>query len=192
MDGLRVTSLLRTVVDLAAVLHIARVRAMVEQGVLERRFSLVGVGATLGRVRRKGKPGVGKLDRVLDDLGPGDGIPNGELERLLGPVLRLAGLPAPVHEHPLPGHGARTGFVDRCWPEARMIVEVDGRMWHTRRQQMVADHDRSLQAQAAGYETTRLLWEHVAHDPEGTAATMAAVYAARRRLVRDASASRDI
>lgn len=73
-----------------------------------------------------------------------------------------------------------------------MIVEVDGRKWHTRRQQMVADHDRSLQAQAAGYETTRLLWEHVAHDPEGTAATMAAVYAARRRLVRDASASRDI
>ena len=186
-DGLPTTGLPRTIVDLSSVLHIARLRLLVERVVVERRTSLAQVGATLAGLRRQGKPGVTLLCRVLDELGPGDGIPNGELERLFDDLVIRSGLPAPVHEHPLPGLGARTGFVDRCWPDARLIVELDGRKWHTRRQQMLADHDRSLQAQAAGFETIRLLWEHVHSDGTRTATTLRRIHDRRTTLLRRAA-----
>ena len=186
LDGLPTTTLPRTIVDLSSVLHIARLRLLVERVVIERRTSLAQVGATLAGLRRQGKPGVTLLCRVLDDLGPGDGIPNGELERLFDDCVTRSGLPVPLHEHPLPGFGARTGFVDRCWPDARLIVELDGRKWHSRRQQVLADHDRALQAQAAGFETTRLLWEHVHSDGTRTATTLRSIYERRTALLRSA------
>jgi len=187
LDGLRTTTLPRTIVDLASVLHIARLRLLVERLVCERTTSLAQVGATLAGLRRHGKPGIARMCKVLDDLGPGDGIPNGELERLFDDLVARSGLPAPLHEHPLPGIGPRTGFVDRCWPDARLIVELDGRKWHTRRQQVLADHDRSLQAQAAGFETTRLLWEHVHSDGARTAATLGRIHEQRTALLRRAA-----
>ena len=183
-DGLPVTTPLRTIVDLASVLHIARMRLLVEEMSTSHRFSLAAIGAALDDVRRPGKPGIVKLTRVLDDLGPGSGQPRSKLERLLDDVIRLSGLPEPRREHPLPGRGALVGFVDRCWPEAKLIVEADGRKWHSRREQASRDASRSLEAQAAGFETTRLLWEHLAHDPDGTAELLSSVYQQRTELLR--------
>jgi hypothetical protein len=183
IDGLPVTSPARTVVDLAAVVSAPRLRLVVEAGVLDRSLTLAEVGAILSRVRRRGKPGVSRLAAVLDDLGPGDGIPHSELERLLDRVIELAGLPPPLREHPLPGAGPRSGFVDRYWPDARLVVEADGRRWHARHQQMKADADRDLLAHAAGAATNRLLWEHLHHDPDGTAVLLRAVHDRRIELL---------
>lgn len=183
IDGLPITSPARTVVDLAAVLGVARLRPLIEDQVVSKRLSLATIGAALDGVRRRGKPGVRRLSRVLDDLGPGDELPRSELERLLDRVIGLAGLPAPLHEHALPGRGAVVGFVDRCWPAAGLIVEGDGRRWHTRRQQTLLDATRTLEAQAVGFETSRLLWEHLAHDPHGTATLLRAVHDGRCELL---------
>lgn len=87
-----------------------------------------------------------------------------------------------MHEHPLPGRGVVEGFVDRCWPEVGLIVEADGRRWHERRQQMQRDADRTLEAQAVGYETSRVMWERVVHDPEGTATLLRSIFDARAAL----------
>ena len=185
IDGLPVTVPARTVVDLASRFRIGRLRQVVEQGVLERWLTLPHVGAVLGRVRRRGKPGVARLAAVLDAMGPGDGIPHSELERLLDRVLEGAELARSVHEHPLPNARGRTGFVDRCFPEAKLIIEGDGRKWHARHQQMLADADRELEAQALGFDTSRLLWEHLAHDPEGTADLVRTIYELRVALLSD-------
>ncbi len=174
------TSPARTAVDLAATMHVARLRLFVEAGHVERRFRLAEVGTILDRVRRSGKHGVRNLAKVLDDLGPGDGIPRSHLERLGDDVIELAGLPAPQHEHPLPNLRGRTGFVDRCWPEAKLIVELDGRRWHDRFQQRLQDADRRLEAQVCGYETSEVLWEHATSDRQRTAEILATVY--RRRV----------
>jgi hypothetical protein len=173
----------RTVVDLASVLGRGRLRLTVEQGILEHRLTVAEVGGVLARVRRPGKPGVRRLDSVLDTVGPGADLPRSELERLLDVVVARAGLPLPRHEHPLPGARGRAGFVDRFWPDAKLIVEADGRRWHARHQQMRADADRNLEAQAQGIETSRLHWEHLSHDPTGTAELLRAVYVARIDLL---------
>lgn len=179
-DGLPVTTAARTAMDLASVLSPVVLRLLVEEGVSERRFRLAEVGAVLARVRRKGRRGVRRMERVLDELGPGEAVPRSQLERLGDRVIARAGLPPPIHEAPLPGRGALEGRVDRCWPELRWIVEFDGRRWHERRQQMALDAERDLQALAAGYATSRLFWEHVDGDPGGSAELLVAI-ACRRR-----------
>jgi hypothetical protein len=192
IDGLPVTSLTRTVVDLAGSTGLARLRLVAEQAVVEGSSSTAELGAMLDRVRRRGKPGVARMARVLDDLGPGEDLPRSELERLADRVAELAGLPEPRREHPLPNERGRTGFVDRCWENAMWILEADGRRWHGRRQQMLADADRTLESQALGYETTRLLWEHAHSDPSGTAVLLRSVYDQRVTLVAALRGTRDI
>lgn len=184
-NGLPVTTPLRTIIDLAATLHIASLRSLLQDVIVtEHRFSRATVGAFVATLHRRGKRGMANLTRVLDDMGPGEGLPRSELERLLDEVVLRSGLPKPAHEHPLPGRGAVTGFVDRCWPDARLIVEGDGRRWHDRREQALLDASRSLEASAKGFETIRLKWEHLAHDPGTTAGLLRKVHDQRLELVR--------
>jgi hypothetical protein len=153
---------------------------VVQHAHVERICPIVAVGAELAGSRRRGLPGVRRLESVLDDLGPGDGVPRSELERVGDQVRRLAGLPEPVHEHPLPSARGREGFVDRAWPEAKFLTEFDGRRWHTRRAQMHLDHQRDLEASALGWHPLRLCWEQLSGDPDGTAGLWRATY--ERRL----------
>lgn len=135
----------------------------------------------LDSLRRPGKRGVRSLGRALDQVGPGDTLPRSELEALLDRVIELSGLPAPLHEQPLPSFGGLAGFVDRTWPEARLIVEADGRRWHTRQQDIARDHDRTLEAARHGYLTLRLIWERLRNDPLETAQALVEVHDGRLR-----------
>lgn len=174
--GLPCTTLDRTLVDLGRVLGPARLRLVVERALLEHRLTVAQIGATFARVRRRGKPGVRRMETVLDAVGPGANLPASELEALLDQVVRLAGVPTPRHEHPLPSHTGRPGFVDRYWPDAMLAVEADGRRWHGRHQQMAKDSARSNEAMAVGCVTARFMWEHLQHDPVGTADLLRKIY----------------
>lgn len=180
MAGLPVTVPARSIVDAASVLSRRRLSAVIEAAEVDRRCRLVDVATMLDALRRPGKPGVRRLCEVLDELGPGQALARSELEKLLDGVIDLAGLPEPLREHPLPGSGGPSGFVDRCWPEASLIAEADGRKWHTRRSQIALDHDRDLQAARAGHLTLRFIWERLTGDPTGTAAALSDVYHQRR------------
>jgi hypothetical protein len=192
LDGLPLTTPPRTIIDLAAVSAPARLRLLAEHAVLERRCTVAELGALLDRIRRSGKPGVRRMEHVLDAIGPGADLPRSELERLADHVIGLAGLPTPRYEHPLPNERGRSGFVDRAWDEAMLILEADGRRWHARHQQMLADADRTLSAQALGFETSRLLWEHCHHDAVGTAEILRQIYEGRIQLVATLRRSGDI
>jgi len=184
IDGLPpVTSPARTAVDLAGRMHIATLRQLVEHGLNEHHYRTVDLGILLDRVRRSGKNGVRRMGQVLDDLGPGEGLSRSELERLGDSVIASSSIPTPVNEHPLPSERGRRGFVDRCWPEAKWIVEFDGRKWHHRFQKALQDADRRAEAQTMGWETTQLLWEHCSGDAERTSHMLELIYTDRMRLI---------
>ena len=84
-----------------------------------RRVPIASVGATLARIRRRGKPGVRRLERVLDLLSPGEAVPHSHLEFLLDSCLERTDLPEPIPEYPLPTTQNMTGFVDRMFPSRR-------------------------------------------------------------------------
>lgn len=179
IDGLPVTSVPRTLVDLAAIWRRGRLRMAVEDAVAGERTTDAEVGAVLRSVARRGKPGVRNLTAVLDDRGPGTAPPASQLERDFFALVRRSPLPDPRRQYPLPRRDGVRDLSDAAWPEVKLIVEVDGRRWHQRLADMKRDRDRDMQAAAAGWQVVRLLHEHVVGAPEETIRDLLDVYAVR-------------
>lgn len=120
-----------------------------------------------------------KLGLVLDERSDAAVPPGSELERAMLTALRDAGLRPPQRQVALPGTGEIDGLVDAAYPDCRIILEADGRRWHTRVRDLACDHSRDAQAARAGWQTLRFLYEMIIHDPAGMCATVADVRAVR-------------
>jgi len=167
--GMRCTTPERTAVDLAAVSSYSRLLTVVDDARGRGRLDIATTGNVLADVARRGKPGIAKMARVLDKCGPGTVPAMSHLERLLHGLVERAGLPALDRQFPHPGRQNLNQCVDGAYADAKMIIEVDGRTWHTRIADIKRDHDRDNEAGRAGWYTQRLLYEHVEGDPDGQA-----------------------
>lgn len=155
VHGIPVTSVPRTLVDLAAALpQAALARACHEAGVLHR-TTPAEVEAVL--VRRPSSPGAAKLRAIIH----GDvRVTASVLERRFLRLLRDAGLPLPQTNR-LAG-GRR---VDCRWPEARLTVELDGYRFHASRHAWEQDRRRERAAHARGDAHRRYTYADVVEDP---------------------------
>ena len=120
-------------------------------------------------IARRGKPGVRRLARVLDKLTATKGVTMSKLERLLLELIADAGLPRPVSQYGFPGRLFTNGCVDAAYLDAKLVIEADGRAWHTRIADVTRDRERDNDAARHGWQTLRLLHEHITADPTGTA-----------------------
>lgn len=179
LDGFRTTTVERTIVDLAAIWRRGRIRLVLDDAVASKKTTIESVGACLQRVARRGKPGVALLTSVLEEHSPGEPVPNSVLEADLFRLLRRAGLPMPSAQYPLPRDDGVVGLADGAWIEIKLIVEVDGRRWHQRIQNMKKDRDRDIKAAAEGWQVIRPLHEHVVGAPEETARELRTIIATR-------------
>jgi very-short-patch-repair endonuclease len=59
------------------------------------------------------------------------------------------------------------------WPDARLIIELDGERAHSSPAQLAADAERQAWLEAQGYTVIRFTHEQVARDPAGVAAAVA-------------------
>ena len=175
IEGLSVSRPARAVVEVAATVGARRLGRVLDDLVFERRTSYAEVGVVLAEVARPGKPGVAALAAVLDERSEASVPGDSELERALFAALLGAGLPRPEAQRTLPGTGAVTGVVDAAYPDCRLILEADGRRWHTRVTDLRRDHERDAQAARAGWQTLRFLYEHITHDPDGVCSVVADV-----------------
>ena len=77
------------------------------------------------------------------------------------------GLPPP--ELQLRVHDERGGLVARvdfAWPQARLVVEVDGFAYHSSREDVRKDHARAVRLTLLGWRVLRFGWEDVVGRPE--------------------------
>jgi very-short-patch-repair endonuclease len=169
VEGMPTTTAARTVVDLASVVGVERLKQIVENATLEHITTDDEVGVVLRDVARPGKRGIKKLGRVLALRAPGDPVPDSVLERLLLDALRAAGLPDPIPQFPHPGREIGTGWVDFAYPDAKLILEADGRRWHQRIAQIGFDAARDKAAARVGWLTMRFLHEELSADPVDSA-----------------------
>jgi very-short-patch-repair endonuclease len=186
-SGLMVTTAARGIVDVSATVGERHLGHLVDDLIVARLVSLAQISCCLRDVTRRGKPGVRALGRVLDDRRDGYVPPHSELERKLFEVLAAGGLPRPRRQVPLPGRGAIEGVVDAAYPDVRLVIEADGRRWHTRVRDLARDHLRDAEAARVGWQTLRLLYEQIVGDPHETCATVHDVQEARRGLGTDAA-----
>ena len=165
LDGLPVTTLLRTVIDLASVLHEERLTRVVDYCLSSRRLALEGLQTGLEAIARRGKPGVRSLRKILDERGPGWVAPESELERLALQVLAAGGLPEPERQVAVPWRSHQGERVDFAYPHQRLIIEVDGRRWHSRDLDFENDRRRDNLAMLAGWRVLRFTWRELREDP---------------------------
>ena len=190
VKGLPVTTVPRTLVDLAPRFGTKHLGLLLDEAVNDKKASMVEVHQTFARLAVPGRRGMLRLATVLDERGPGYVPPASELERGLFEVIERAGLPAPIRQMEHPGRAVTRGCVDAGWRPTRLIIEADGRRWHTRIQDLARDHWRDAEALRVGYDTLRLLWENIMGDPEGTACLARDVYDLRCELMADARRGR--
>ncbi|HSH59315.1 MAG TPA: type IV toxin-antitoxin system AbiEi family antitoxin domain-containing protein [Acidimicrobiales bacterium] len=162
--GIRVTKRLRTLLDLAAVVSTSKLAAVLDDLVAARVVALEEVVTAAGVYARRGKTGSTALRQVLSERGPGYVPPESELERRLLSVMRAGGLPTPARQHPLPAL-AGGGRVDVAYPERRLLIEGDGRRWHTKPASTKADRERDNEAAALGWRTLRFGWDDLLTRP---------------------------
>lgn len=181
VDGIPTTTLARAVVDVASVFSTPRLADLVDRlTITHRSLTVADVGRVLRVVNRRGRRHVARLGRLLDERGPSEPAPRSRVEREVDRLLAMSGLPTPVPEYPLPDEIPGAQFVDRAWPEAKLILEVDGRPWHARERSMAKDRARDRAASRLGWLTLRVLDEEVVQLPDVVLDDVVATYHHRR------------
>ena len=160
-----VTTPERTIIDLAAVLRPARLRAVANAAVHNKLVDASRLFACFSSVARRGKPGVAALREVLAELADSPSALESELERRFHDLVRSAGLPEPAMQLRMPWRSAAAGRVDFAFAHARLVVECDGRRWHTAEENFESDRRRDNLAQLAGWRVLRFTWRDMTESP---------------------------
>jgi very-short-patch-repair endonuclease len=153
VEGLPVTAVARTLLDLGAVVTARHVERAYDQAVVLRVLDHREVQRVLQEGARR--PGARDLRRVIARHTAGTTLTTNDLDELMLAIVRRAGLPDPVCQYPVLGYVA-----DFCWPSARLIAETDGGAAHGPTERMIHDARRDVRLQNAGWRVLRFpRWE---------------------------------
>ena len=169
-DGLRVTTPERTIVDLSAVTNSALLTRIVSFAVADGRIDLSRLQELFDSLARKGKPGVRSLRTILDSVD--NTTPESELEVRFLEIVTRSGLPLPISQFSPPWLTLAAGRVDFAYPDSHLLIEVDGRRWHTDEMTFVRDRERDNLAQLAGWRTLRFTWTDMTKRPRYVVVTI--------------------
>ncbi len=121
------------------------------------------------------RPGAAALKAQLDREG-GPQWTQSEAERRMLRLLRAARLPLPRTQLRIAGWPA-----DFAWPEARLIVEVDGYQFHGHRYAFERDRRRDQAHFSVGYTVIRFTFRQLDEEPFTVVATIARALTSPRR-----------
>ncbi len=178
-QGIPVTRPARTIVDIAGSISFHRLVEVYDEAVTTRLVTHDELRRCLERVARRGLRGTAAVRRLLVERGAGGGVPTGRLEQSVLRMLRAGGVPEPVCQFAAPWRNAVRERVDFAWPAQRLVLEADGRRWHTREADFDRDRARDRQAAVLGWTVLRITWDDVsAHSAEVVSQVAACLRAA--------------
>ena len=184
LDGLPVTTVERTLVDLSiAGASVALVAAWLDHLATGRALKIDRLIAVAEELRRPGKVRPTSLVTALGKRLPGKGVEQSKLERALTAALMNAGTGPGRAQHPHPGRPDSLELVDRAFPEAKLIVEADGRVWHTREMAFDSDRRRDREAAVAGWQTVRYTHTDLTSAADQVASELAEIHSTRLGLL---------
>jgi hypothetical protein len=159
VEGMPVTSVARTLLDLAWKLRPDQLRRALAQAEDLGLLDLDELHAVIERNR--GHHGAKRLRRALDTY-ERPAFTRSEFERRFVARLVASGLPRPATGWNEVGHE-----IDVYWPERRFGVELDAYETHGGRDAFERDHDRDLDFALAGIETIRVSEKQFRRNPDG-------------------------
>lgn len=170
--GIQITSVARTVLDLASV-----------KSALAKKFSAraehrdPSVRDDLLRLlnRYPRAAGSGRLRALVDDTEACTFTRSEAEDRLLA-LIRSGGLP-----HPEVNVRVAGVEVDFYWRASEIIVEVDGYEFHRSKRAFVRDRQRDIALASAGYQVLRLTWHQLTKERERTLVQLASALSRKTR-----------
>ncbi len=172
-DGIPVTSLSRTILDVAVTSRLRTVKRHIQIANDEKLFDLREMEDLLART--KGHRGQAKVRAALDLYEEQPPFTRSGLEERFREVIREAGLPEPSMNFFVAGYE-----IDAYWADARFGVELDVYETHGSRLSFEEDRKRDDELLLVGIETTRVTGRRLDRDPGGV------VDSVRRHLARRA------
>jgi predicted transcriptional regulator of viral defense system/very-short-patch-repair endonuclease len=173
VKGIPVTSVARTVLDLAALVRFESLRRALRRSEDLRLFDLDDFHSVLARNR--GHRGAVKLEHALSIYEP-PRLTRSELERELVAAFEGAGLPRPSTAFVVAGYE-----LDIYWPELRFAVEIDVYATHGAHEPFEEDRRRDEDLKLAGIELTRVTGRRFEREPRQVVERISRLLEQRRR-----------
>ena len=160
-EGVPITTIPRTLLDLAEVLPRRRLKAAIETA--DRRGWFDGTAVQELLARSPGRHGLKPLQSLLVDF-EYDSLSRSELEALFFDFCAESGIPLPTMNVPILGY-----TVDAHWPGTNVIVELDSRAFHLNAKAFEEDRKRDTQLVLAGYRVVRITHRQLTREPGAVA-----------------------
>jgi len=163
--GIPIVTPARALYDLSKAAAQRELESALAEGVLRQLVDRDRILAVLAH--HAGRPGATRL-RALLDADVIAGVTRSEAEERFLHLIRKAQLPDPATNAGLEGYE-----VDFFWRRERLVVEVDGRAFHSSGRRFESDRRRDAVLVAAGVRVMRVTWKQIVSEPEALVARMA-------------------
>jgi Transcriptional regulator, AbiEi antitoxin/Protein of unknown function (DUF559) len=150
VDAIPITTVHRTLLDLAEVMHPLRLFDALELSIRLQRFDLIEMHAMIGR--NPGRHGLKPLQAQLARLTGEPAWLDSKLEaEFLFQLRQHPDLPEPLTHQLVEGEP-----VDFYWPDHRVVLELDGDRYHSLPSDRLANERRDRKLTLAGYAVLRV------------------------------------
>jgi len=172
-EGIPVTSVHRTIFDLATSEDVDAVVAMIKEAEYLNLWDRLSLWDLLERYpgRRGSRNLRFALKRITEEP---TGRKRSKLEERFAPFLRRHRLPLPRFNDWIP-LDPKPYRVDCHWPQRRLIVELDGWEGHSSRSAFQDDRARDRALKVAAYSVIHLTWAQLDSEPAQVAADLRAL-----------------
>jgi very-short-patch-repair endonuclease len=175
IDGIPVTGVVRTLIDLATELSPHDVERAVNEADKRDLIDPEALRAALDRYQ--GEPGAPLLRKLLDKRT--FRLSDSDLEILFRPIAVEAGLPFPLSKQMVNGWE-----VDFYWPDLGLVIETDGLRYHRTASSQARDARRDRAHALAGMTSLRFTHYEVKHEPAVVRAELSRAAALLRKHIR--------
>ena len=166
-DGIPVTSIERTLVDLARVLDLGSMARTLDAAVQRELTTYRGIERRLRTMPTRGRKGVVLLRMLLAERLGSPAEATNPFEEMMRRILRDSDLPTPTRQEKVEQGGQRY-YIDFAFPAQMVAVECDGLLGHGSPAAQAYDLQRQNDIIEAGWNLRRFPWSSVRNDPSGT------------------------
>jgi very-short-patch-repair endonuclease len=177
VDGIPVTTVPRTIIDLAAVVPRGQLQRALNEIEVRGLVDVLSIADLLRRYPRR--PGTAVVRELLADESATRGVPDQRLEERFLAVLEAHDLPRPRLNADL---SVRNRFFrpDCLWAKRRLIVELDGRASHGTARAFEKDRERDRLLLTDGWQVMRVTWRQLDREEPQVVADLRRVLAETR------------
>ncbi|HUG08841.1 MAG TPA: DUF559 domain-containing protein [Acidimicrobiia bacterium] len=164
VDAIRVTTVERTSLDLAAMFGDMALERVVASALRKKLTTVEALDAHIGLRGGRGVAGTRRLRRVLAVVA---GDRSGSFAEVdLGQLIRLAPIATPIQQLQIRFPQGDNAYPDFSWPDRMRIVEVDGLEAHSTHEQLEHDLHRQNRLMQLGWEIRRFSARRVRREPQ--------------------------